>query len=88
MPLFECEKCKTMENTALGRYWTRNSDFWDAENRGKALCSECAPATHIDDTLTGFGKWHGRFKKRTAKEAGYIKRGEFFEPEAEKEKSK
>lgn len=35
MPLFICEKCGTIENTATGCYW------W-AVNEGKpALCSEC-----------------------------------------------
>lgn len=32
MSLFICEKCKTIENTALGSYWARDIK----------LCSECA----------------------------------------------
>ena len=32
MPLFICQKCKTIENTALGDYWTK----------AKKLCSECS----------------------------------------------
>ena len=31
MPLFLCEICKTIENTALGKYWGKD----------KKLCSEC-----------------------------------------------
>jgi hypothetical protein len=31
MSLFVCEKCQTIENTALGKYWGEN----------KKLCSEC-----------------------------------------------
>jgi hypothetical protein len=39
MPLFNCSKCGTIENTALGAYWY---------NRAKdlpVLCSECATGT-------------------------------------------
>jgi hypothetical protein len=32
MPLFICEKCQTIENTALGHYWGEK----------EKLCSECA----------------------------------------------
>jgi len=32
MPLFECEKCNCVENTAFGKYWAR-----DVKE-----CSECA----------------------------------------------
>ncbi len=61
MPIFECSKCKTMENTALGHYWDR------APFKKPPLCSECAN-----------GKWHGRFPKRTAIEAGYVKQADGF----------
>ena len=47
MPLFECSKCGSIENTVLGCYWN---------NRKKPLCSECC-----------HGKWHGKFKKESAK---------------------
>lgn len=51
MPLFKCEECGSMENTACCNYWTR-------KHYGKPLlCSECDPA---------IGKWHGRFEKRAA----------------------
>lgn len=39
MPLFECSKCKTVDNTALGYYWVAQLD-------GKpALCTECKTGT-------------------------------------------
>lgn len=34
MPLYKCQQCGTVENTALG-------DFWCSE---KKLCSECSPS--------------------------------------------
>lgn len=35
MPLFRCQKCGCVENTALSNYWTRKGD--------PAICSECDP---------------------------------------------
>lgn len=35
MPLYECERCGTCENTALTRFW------WAHLQREEALCSEC-----------------------------------------------
>lgn len=67
MPLFMCEQCGCVENTATGRYWTKDeSEFWRPEDTGKALCSECAPRAFVDGTPTEFGKWHGMFPKRSA----------------------
>jgi len=51
MPIFKCEGCGCVENTATSRYWIRGKG-------GKALCSECDPK---------IGKWHGIFTKRSAK---------------------
>lgn len=54
MPLFECSKCRCVDNTALGNYW------WDVTHDKKpALCAECDPA---------IGVWHGEFPKITAKD--------------------
>lgn len=70
MPLFVCDKCGCVENTALGRYWIKDmKDMWDADNEGMALCSECAPTTFKDGSPTRsgwceYGKWHGKFPKR------------------------
>lgn len=51
MPLFRCDKCGVVDNTALGTYWARKS-------RGEPpLCNECEP---------DIGKWHDEFLKRSA----------------------
>ena len=60
MPLFVCDKCHCIENTALGRYWSR--DLKGVRERGKALCSQCAPTTFVSGEKTkNSGKWHGKF---------------------------
>jgi len=57
MPLFVCDKCKAIENTALGSYWY-------SKHKGEdALCSECMPYRKI--TKEG-GKWHNKFPKTIA----------------------
>jgi hypothetical protein len=51
MPLFRCEECGSVENTACCSYWLRKND-------GELLlCSECDP---------DIGEWHGKFEKRPA----------------------
>lgn len=53
MPLYECEQCHCVENTAL-------TNFWEAYmERTAKLCSECDPR---------IGRWHGRFPKQPASE--------------------
>lgn len=66
MSLYQCEKCGCIENTALGWYHCRHTDWCkvSAEDKGKALCSECGPKEHSDGTPTEYGKWHGRFEKK------------------------
>ena len=67
MPLYRCEKCGCIENTALGNFWGKDdSALWPDEFVGKALCSECSPLTYLDGSATEFGIWHGRFEKRSA----------------------
>lgn len=69
MPLFKCECCGCIENTALGHYWSRFvTKFKDSTMNEKALCSECMPDEFIDGTKTKGGKWHGKFPKKQAKE--------------------
>lgn len=65
MPIFVCDQCSCMDNTALGHYWSRMSEhtFKDKSLIGKALCSECAPAQWADGSKTGMGKWHNHFPK-------------------------
>jgi len=48
VPIFACDECGCLENTALSLYWVR-------ERGSKALCSQCDPA---------IGCWHGRFPRR------------------------
>jgi alpha-amylase/alpha-mannosidase (GH57 family) len=48
MPLFLCDKCGVIENTALSNYWVKDQTDGD-----KALCSECS----------GDG-WHGTFPRQ------------------------
>ncbi len=71
MGLFVCAKCNTIENTALGHYWSHNypeNYKWTKENeqfKGKPLCSECMPTEFSNGHLTGAtGKWHGRWPKQ------------------------
>lgn len=70
MPLFVCDKCKAIENTALGHYWWSPSwepAFKDETLRGKKLCSECMPAEYADGSpCERGGKWHNQFEKKIA----------------------
>lgn len=61
MSLFKCDQCGCVENTASSRFWFRN--FPNSGLNGRALCSECDPE---------IGKWHGRFPRQNADEAGYV----------------
>lgn len=66
MPLFRCDECGCIENTALGCYWARDSNIFPPEFRGKKLCSEHGPKVYSDGTPTEFGTWHGQFPQRSA----------------------
>lgn len=70
MPLFVCEKCGAVENTALGSYWARDHVRYkdSPELNGKALCSECTPKSFEGGSPTGKGEWHGRFPKEYVKD--------------------
>jgi hypothetical protein len=50
MPLFACDECDSVENTACCRYWLRKR-----ATGGRALCSQCDPE---------IGEWHGRFERQ------------------------
>lgn len=64
MPLFVCDKCGCLENTATGFYWARRILKWKDESlNGKALCSACAPTHYADGTPSRFGEWHGEFER-------------------------
>lgn len=66
MGLFICDSCGVIENTSLGRYWTKDSELWAEDSRGKALCSECAPLFFKsgNKAFKSTGKWHDRFEKK------------------------
>jgi hypothetical protein len=65
MSLYQCDKCGVIENTALGRYHSRNvTGIWKDEDMGQALCSECGPKTYKSGEPTEYGEWHGRFEKK------------------------
>lgn len=59
MPLFRCEICGCIENTALGHYWARGMESNKGTIYEKAMCSECNPRQGI---------WHGKFPKEQATE--------------------
>lgn len=63
MPIFLCDDCGCVENTAC-------CFFWHYTKTGKKLCSECDPK---------IGKWHGRFEKRPPTEAERKEAEEFLE---------
>jgi hypothetical protein len=57
MPLFVCDRCGCVDNTACGgTYWTKehNEKYFDNVRNGEALCAECTPHD-------GGGVWHNRF---------------------------
>lgn len=54
MPIFECEQCHCVDNTALTSFW------WDVFQENKAaLCSQCDPNR---------GQWHYEFPRMSAEE--------------------
>lgn len=65
MPLFICEICSAIENTALGNYWgKKHINFKDSSFDGKALCSECTPPEFSDGSIDrDAGRWHNKFPK-------------------------
>jgi len=68
MPLFVCDECKVVENTACGHYWTRGQGFYKDKDRDKkALCSQCMPSEFNDGSKSSKGgQWHGRFERQIA----------------------
>ena len=59
MPLYVCEKCNCVDNTALdGNYWQSRKCFSKATEL--ALCSECHS-----------GKWHDKFPKENFNDEPY-----------------
>jgi hypothetical protein len=64
MGVFVCDSCESVENTALGHYWSRGLGLYDPDVDRNALCSECMPAQYKDGKHNkDGGKWHGKFPK-------------------------
>ena len=75
MPLFVCEHCKTVDNTALGHYWGKDDTEWEKSKsylNGMALCYSCMPTKFIDGSGGGhkdYGPvWHGKWPKQHVNE--------------------
>ena len=68
MSLYQCEKCGCIENTAIGFFHCRNTDWFSeyqkGTKKGMKLCSVCGPIKTSDGNVTKYGKWHGRFRRR------------------------
>jgi len=66
MPLFVCDKCECVDNTACGgTYWSKDMDFWAEEYQGLALCIVCAPPEFKGGQKNEkAGTWHGHFPRR------------------------
>lgn len=56
MPLFQCQQCGCVENTATSHYWWRTH-----REKKPPICSECEE-----------GEWHGLFPKADAVAEGYV----------------
>lgn len=68
MSLFVCDKCDTIENTALGLYWRgHRHEAWFGIPNHSALCSACMPTHFLNGAVhrEGTGEWHGQFKRET-----------------------
>jgi len=65
MPLFVCDECNSVDNTATGFYWAKGLvKFAEDRKNGKALCAACTPTHFEDGTPTHLGEWHGLFERK------------------------
>ena len=90
MGLFVCEECFCIENTSLGKWWSRDSkSIWGEDDDGRALCSADAPTSYGGGEPTRYGAWHGRFDRDRATEAdrGRVKNPEVLDRPAYKDSS-
>jgi len=80
MPLFVCDVCRHVENTARGHFWCKDDVSFSEDLRGKALCSKCMPNVYSDGSPNEEGgKWHGYFPRWEAtKEFVQSRRSEFI----------
>lgn len=72
MPIFRCDSCRSIENTAACRYWTRLM----MEPKPPMLCSACDPM---------IGKWHGIFERRQDETLIELSDGFLYHPEEVKQ---
>lgn len=85
MPLFKCEDCGCVENTALCSYWSRHSDSIPESHRGRALCSACSSPTFTSGAPNRKGgKWHGQFA-RTSAAAAFVDTDGFLWKQGQKD---
>lgn len=71
MPVFQCEKCGCVDNTATSNQMHAGpfAKYYDwtgrEEDKGKKLCKVCGPTKHSDgDPVKGAGKWHNYFDRQ------------------------
>lgn len=65
MPLFQCEKCGCVENTACCGYWGRNRpSLTHKKDLGKKLCCACESTTYPSgEAKDRGGRWHNEFDR-------------------------
>lgn len=66
MPMFRCDTCGCLDNSAYGLFHSRNDPIWPEEQRGKKLCSECAPSRYPSGNPTKYQGWRDTEPKRSA----------------------
>ncbi len=70
MSLYICDRCHTIENTALGMFNRTSAHkrwFGDAIEEGEKLCSACTPALFADGSPNRKGgTWHNEFHRELA----------------------
>lgn len=66
MPLYVCDTCHSIENTAFGHYHTRGLGYFkDKVKDAKALCSACMPNEYNNGKTRKTG-WHNHFEREIA----------------------
>lgn len=68
MSLFQCEVCGCRENTAYSMQGFKGiTECYDwsyaPEREGLLVCSACGPTHEANGSVSGFGKWHGKFER-------------------------
>lgn len=70
MSLYVCDRCHSIENTALGMFNRASAHkrwFGDAIKEGEKLCSACTPSHFVDGSKNSKGGgWHDAFYRELA----------------------